>query len=159
MFHARVVAPVVHLLQMGATPERLAWSLAVGAVIGLNPIVGSTTLVCLLIAFIFRLNLIASQITNHLCFPLQLALVVLYLRAGEVLFHTGPPPIPAGAMLHHMRRHPWPTLHMMWTWEWHALVVWLVAAAVLTPLLAAIFRHPLQRLLARMHRSEAECGV
>jgi uncharacterized protein (DUF2062 family) len=154
-FQTRVIAPVIHLLRVGASPQRLAWSFAAGAVVGINPIVGSTTLVCLAIAFVFRLNLIASQIANHLCFPLQLALALAYLRAGQILFHTGPPPMAAGDLMHIMRLHPWSTAATLWTWEWHAIVVWLLAAAILTPLLAAILHPLLNRLLATLHHHDA----
>ena len=154
-FQTRVISPVIHLLRVGASPQRLAWSLAVGAVIGINPIVGSTTLVCLAIAFVFRLNLIASQISNHLCFPLQLALVLAYLRGGQILFHTGPPPMAANDLMHTMRLHPWSTAHTLWTWEWHAIVVWLLAAAIITPLLATILHPLLNRLLATLHHHPA----
>ncbi len=151
-FRRRVVAPLVDLVHVGASPHQLAWSLAAGAVIGINPIVGSTTLLCLGIALGFRLNLIASQIANHLCFPIQLALVLVFLRAGEILFHTGPPPLDAGDLLHLMRTHPGPTAHTLWMWEWHAIVVWLLAATVLMPLIAAILYPILRRLLAALHR-------
>ncbi len=154
-FQARVVAPLLNLLRVGATPRQLAWSLAIGAVIGINPIVGSTTLLCLAVAFVFRLNLIASQIANHLCFPIQLALVLAYLRAGEILFRTGPPPLAANELLHLMRIHPWATTHILWTWEWHAIVVWLLASIIVAPLLAAALHPMLRRLLLRLHHHPA----
>jgi len=155
-FQSRVVTPLIHLLRVGASPRRLAWSLAVGAVIGINPIVGSTTLVCLGVAFTARLNLIASQIANHLCFPIQLALVLVYLRAGEILFRTGPPPLAASDLLHLMRIHPWSTSHILWTWEWHAIVVWLLAGTILTPLIAAVLHPLLRRLLLTLHHHPAQ---
>lgn len=154
-FQTRVVTPVADLLRMGASPRRLAWSLAVGAVIGINPIVGSTTLLSLAVAFIARLNLIASQIANHLCFPIQLALVLVYLRAGEILFHTGPPPLAASELIHMMRIHPWETTQILWTWEWHAIVVWLLAGTIVTPLLAAALHPILRRLLLKLHHHPA----
>ena len=150
-FQIRVVTPLIDLLRMGASPRRLAWSLAVGAVIGINPIVGSTTLLALGIAFLARLNLIASQIANHLCFPIQLALVLVYLRAGEILFRTGPPPLAPNDLIHLMHVHPWTTAQTLWTWEWHAIVVWLLAATILTPLLAAALHPILHRLLLKLH--------
>ena len=150
-FQTRVVTPLLDLLRMGASPRRLAWSLAVGAVIGINPIVGSTTLLSLGVAFLARLNLIASQIANHLCFPIQLALVLVYLRAGEILFRTGPPPIAANELIHLMRIHPWATTQILWTWEWHAIVVWLLAGTIVTPLLAAALHPILRRLLLKLH--------
>ena len=35
------------LLRLGADPDTLAWSLALGVVVGVNPLLGSTTLVAL----------------------------------------------------------------------------------------------------------------
>jgi len=141
---------------MGASPRRLAWSLAVGAVIGINPIVGSTTLLCLAAALAFRLNLLASQIANHLLFPLQLALVLVYLRAGELLFHTGSLPLAPDAFLQAIRHHQWSIAHQLWTWEWHALIVWLLAAAIVTPLLAITLHPLLKRLLLTLHHHPAQ---
>jgi uncharacterized protein (DUF2062 family) len=154
-FEIRVTTPIVDLLRVGTTPRRLAWSLAIGVAIGINPVIGSTTFLCLLVAFLLRLNLIASQIANHLVFPLQLTLVVLYLKAGERLFHTGPPPIDAKELMHAMRRHPWSTTQTLWTWEWHAIIVWLIGAAVLTPVIATILCPMLTRLLAKIRREPA----
>ena len=146
----RVLTPVLNLLRIGATPERLAWSLAVGAVIGINPIVGTTTVLCLAVAAIFRLNLVASQITNHLMFPVQLALVVVWLSLGEMLFRTGPLPLDSSAFIRALHERQWQTVHLLWTWQWHALIVWLLAAVVFTPLLAFALRPILQRLLFRL---------
>ena len=154
-FQLRVVTPLIHLLRVGASPRRLAWSLAVGAVIGINPIVGSTTLVSLGVAFLARLNIIASQIANHLCFPIQLALVLVYLRAGEILFRTGPPPLATKDLIHLMRIHPWSTAQILWTWEWHALIVWAVVAAITCPILAAILTPILTRVHVRLHHEHA----
>jgi uncharacterized protein (DUF2062 family) len=55
----RVLDPLVDLLAQGLTPERLALSLAVGLVLGLFPVVGLTTLLCLAAGFAFRLNHVA----------------------------------------------------------------------------------------------------
>src|SRR5207253_4599020 len=64
--YRRVALPVFALLRMGASPEKLAWSIAVGVLIGINPILGSTTILCLALAFVFRLNVAASQVGNHI---------------------------------------------------------------------------------------------
>ena len=99
--YRRGVLPILALLRMGATPRRLAWSIAAGALIGINPVIGSTTLLCLAVAFRFRLNVVATQIANHAMFPLELALVVPFIRLGSRVFHTAAMPlaprrVPAG---------------------------------------------------------------
>jgi uncharacterized protein (DUF2062 family) len=45
----RVLDPVVFLLAQGLAPDALALSLAVGLVLGLFPIIGATTALCVLL--------------------------------------------------------------------------------------------------------------
>ena len=147
--YRKVVLPVLALLRMGASPQKLAWSIALGLVIGVNPLLGSTTLVCLGLALLFRLNLPASQIANHLMYPVEVALLYPFLRLGAFVFRTGPIPVAPRALFDQVRSHPWPLIKSLWLWEWHALVLWALVAAVLLPVIAAILTPLLQRLLVR----------
>ena len=70
------------------TPRRLAWSLALGVVIGINPSVGLTTLVVVMLAWAFGLNQIASQIGSHVVAPIHLLLFLPFIQLGVYLFHT-----------------------------------------------------------------------
>ena len=155
IFQKRVIAPVIHLLRVGACPHRLAWSLAIGVAIGINPLLGSTTVFCLAVAFVLRLNLVASQITNHLVYPLQLAMFFVFLNLGDRVFHTAALPMGKDAMLSGMRHHPLATTRALWSWEWHALVVWAIAAILITPALAAILTPALRKLLATLQTEPA----
>ena len=151
LFQRRIIQPLLDLLRVGATPRRLAWSLALGFVIGVNPLLGSTTLLCLLLAWIFRLNLVASQLTNHLMYPAEIALFFFFIRIGDAVFQTGHLPLERKALVEAIRHHPLETTRMLWTWEWHAFVVWLVFAAVAMPLIATALRPALNRLLHSLH--------
>lgn len=139
---------------MGATPEKLAWSIAIGLVIGINPILGSTTLVCLAAAAVLRLNLVASQIGNHIVYPLQLILLIPFVHLGTLLFHTAPLKLTTGEILGFARRHPIALIREIWQWEWHALVVWAIAAAILAPIFFLILVPVLRRLLNRIERHQ-----
>ena len=152
----RLLAPLMNLLKTGATPQSLAWSLAIGCVIGVNPLLGSTTVVCLLVAFVFRLNLIASQIANHIVYPLELALFFVFIRVGDRIFHTSKMPLDRKELLHSVKHHPWDTTKLLWNWEWHALIVWAVFAVVAAPLIAAVLTPLLRRALVRMQRAPVE---
>jgi uncharacterized protein (DUF2062 family) len=147
----RVVKPVVDLLRVGATPERLAWSLAMGVVIGINPVLGSTTVLALAAASAFRLNYVASQVSNHIVYPLQLLLFPVWIAMGSVLFGTPRLKLGRRELLMAVKQHPWPMTKALWTWEWHALVVWVFAAAIMMPLLAMGLRPLLQKMLDRLH--------
>ena len=80
--------PIVDLLTQGITPEKIALSIAFGLVLGVFPALGWTTLLCLLVAVWLRLNVPAMQLVNYLAYPLQVALLVPFIRAGEVLFRA-----------------------------------------------------------------------
>ena len=150
-FRRRVVEPVLQLLRMGATPQRLAWSIAMGVVIGINPLLGSTTVLALAFASVFRLNVVASQLGNHLVYPLELLLLPVFLRVGIAVFHSPGLPLEREALFHAVKRHPWDTTRLLWRWEWHALIVWLVFAVVVAPLLQMVLRPVLEHMLAKLH--------
>lgn len=76
----RVQASLVEL-----SPEQAALLLSVGLVLGVFPIMGCPTVLCLLAAFGLRLNLAALQLLNNLSSPLQLALLLPLSRAGTRL--------------------------------------------------------------------------
>ena len=79
----RVVAPILGQLRQGITPEKIALTLALGAVLAVFPVLGSTTLLCGVAALALRLNQPIIQLVNYLCYPLQFVLLLPLLRAGE----------------------------------------------------------------------------
>jgi uncharacterized protein (DUF2062 family) len=151
-FYRRIGLPILALLRMGASPRRLAWSIAVGLAIGINPLLGSTTLACMVVAVVFRLNLAASQVANHAMYPLQIVLMVPFLQLAARVFGEGPLPFSAKTVYAEGRAHPLHLIAQLWTWEWHALIVWAVLAVVLVPVMASLLRPVLQRLLKRVER-------
>jgi uncharacterized protein (DUF2062 family) len=79
------MTPIVGQLRQGATPEKLALTIALGLLLSTFPVLGATTILCGLAAFVFRLNQPLIQIVNYLAYPLQLALLIPFYRAGERL--------------------------------------------------------------------------
>jgi uncharacterized protein (DUF2062 family) len=152
--YRRVALPILALLRMGASPEKLAWSIATGLLIGINPILGSTTVVCLAVAFVFRLNVAASQIGNHIVYPLELFLIIPFINLASRVFHTEPMPLSATELLHAAREHPLELTRRLWLWEWHAFVLWAILAAVAIPILALTLTPILRRLLTRVQHHQ-----
>jgi uncharacterized protein (DUF2062 family) len=147
LFYRRAVLPVLALLRMGASPERLAWSIAAGAVIGISPLLGSTTILCLTVAVVFRLNIAASQLGNHIVYPLELLLVIPFLRLGSIVFRTPPVPLSPAVIMQTARHHPIELIKVLWLWEWHALILWAALSVVLMPLIAFVLTPLLRRLM------------
>ncbi len=144
----RILRPLLRQLRGGVTPRRLAWSLALGMVIGINPSVGVTTVLIVLLAWIFGLNQIASQVGNHVVAPLHIVLFIPFIQLGVHLFHTRRLPF-SRREIEHLSHHPLRLFREIWKWEWHALVIWGIVAAIALPLLAHYIRRALVVLLRR----------
>jgi uncharacterized protein (DUF2062 family) len=117
-------------------------------VVGVNPSVGVSTLIVLLVAWAFGLSKLASMIGTHVVAPLHLLLFVPFIELGVYLFHTRKLPMNR-KQLEHLSHHPLQLVHGIWQWEWHALIVWAVAAVIAMPVLALYLRRALVLLLRR----------
>jgi uncharacterized protein (DUF2062 family) len=129
-------------LLQGLSPRRLALTLALGFAIGCIPVLGIPTLVCAALALALRLNLPAIQAANYAVMPLQLLLIVPFVRLGGWLVATGPTQaIRAGGPLH---LSPWNLIFRMGVLGSQALLAWLViaipAVVLLTFTLTALLR-------------------
>ena len=135
--------PILDLLRQGITPEKIALSVALGVTLGVTPVLGSTSLLCVLAAVLLRLNLPAIQLVNFLVYPLQLVLLVPFIRLGEWIFGAQPLRITPGEIVGLIRADVWNAIDTLWTASIQALAAWfalgslasLVIYASLTPLL------------------------
>ena len=138
-------------LGMGISPDRLALTLALGFAIGCLPLVGVTTGVCLVVAIVLRLNMPAIQAANYAAMPLQLALVLPFMKLGSRLFASGETPTLGKALLQGPLLLALRTSGKVAGQAIGAWVVFAVPAVVLMTLgLAAILR--------RVPAFAAECG-
>ena len=84
-FRRKVKEPLLAELKQGITAKDLALASAVSLAIAVNPFIGTTTLLCLLAGKIFRLNHVVMQTINYFSYPLQIALIIPWIRLGEKL--------------------------------------------------------------------------
>lgn len=124
----RVVDPLLSLLRQGLSPERLALSVAVGIALGVLPVLGTTTLLCTLAAILFRLNVPAMQLVNYLVFSLQLALLIPFIRLGELLYGADPVPLPLGQIQNLLRHDPRQAIATLAGSLLHATTAWFLIA-------------------------------
>src|SRR5579859_3409847 len=87
-------------LREGISPRRLALTLALGFAIGCIPVIGVPTLLCAALALAFRMNLPAIQAANYAAMPLQIFLIVPFVRMGEWLFAEPRQTVAASQLLH-----------------------------------------------------------
>lgn len=147
-FRRRIARPIAELLRQGVTPEKMALSLALGMALGVFPVLGTTTALCALVAFLWRLNLPAIQIVNYFVYPLQIALLIPFFRAGEKLFGAPHLPLSVTQILAAVHASFWGATRFLWTTVWHAAVAWCLIAPLFVSL-AYVILVPLLRRAAR----------
>ena len=141
---------LLELLKQGSTPEKLAFTIALGIAIGCFPIFGVTTILCALLAILFRLNVPAIQVGNYLATPLQLALLVPFLRWGERLFHAARLSLSPQELLTQARNAPDQTARAFLLGQWHAVAAWLLIAPFMVLVFTLLLRPVMRTIMARI---------
>jgi len=126
-------------LQKGISPRRLALTLALGFAIGCIPVVG--------IPMALRLNQPAIQAANYVAMPLQLILIVPFVRMGGWLFaaEDSRQALTASALLH---LSPSGLYTLVGGLAGHAMLAWLVVAAPSVALMTLMLTLMLRRIPA-----------
>lgn len=77
---------VIRFLKQGLSPRSLAISITIGMLLGLLPLLGIGTPLLGVIAWGFRLNLPIMLSVSYLVLPLQLILILPFIKTGEWMF-------------------------------------------------------------------------
>lgn len=147
----RFVQPVVSQLTQGVTPDRIAATLGVGTVCSILPFLGFTTLLNLVVGLALRMNQPLLQGLNQLLTPLQLVLILAYVRAGELLWgHTGDR-FTVAEMIRQFRDLSWPEFLQQFGWAGiHAFTAWTLTAPLIALAIMLVTRPLLRRAAARL---------
>jgi len=149
----KLLLPFLDLLRQGITPEKIALTIALGLALGVIPVIGSTTLLCTGAALALRLNLPAIQLVNAVVYPLQLILIVPFLRAGAWMFgDAGVGALTLSRLIELVRNGVWHAIATLWSATLHALVAWFAVSIVA----ASLVYLALVPLLTRVWRRQAE---
>ena len=133
-------------LRQGISPRRLALTLALGFAIGCVPVVGIPTLLCAALAFTLRLNLPAIQAANYAVMPLQLLLIVPFVRLGGWLVSSSPNHAAQASLLLHTT--PLKLVTQMGSLAGQALLAWVLIAVPAVLLLTFALTLVLRRIPA-----------
>ncbi len=145
----KVRDPLVRELRQGSSPEGLASSVAVGTAIGILPFLGLTTMACAAAGFLLRLNHAGLQIANLLTYPLQVALLVPFVRLGERLSGSAPMPLAPTEIVSRFSESPSAFLAEFGMAGVHGLIGW----AVIVPASCWLLRRSLLPLFRRLSPS------
>jgi len=131
-------------LSQGISPRRLALTLALGFAVGCIPVVGIPTVLCAALALGLRLNLPAIQAANYAAMPLQLVLIVPFVRLGGWVVSAKPARFLVPRALEHLS-----ALNLaarMSGMAGQALLAWLIAAVPAVLLMTLALNLMLRRI-------------
>lgn len=120
---------VLALLRQGLTPKKLALTIALGIVLGLFPVVGTTTILCAAVAIPLRLNLPLIQAVNYLVYPLQIIMIIPFIRMGEWIFGSPKRGMSATEITKFLTADPLGAFSALWALTLPAIVAWTLVAA------------------------------
>lgn len=148
-----VLNPVLTQLTQGITPAKIAQAIAFGVTIGVFPLLGTPTLLSLAVGVPLKLNQPVLQVFRELSYPLQLATVLLFMRAGESLFGAEHVPLSIPMLMERFFAAPGQFLTDFGMIGLYAVVVWLLIAPVLFGAIYFISRPVIEQLSQRLPRT------
>lgn len=134
-FQRWIVEPVVKQLKQGTSPERLSWSVSLGITLGIFPIMGSTSVVCLVIGYIFKLNQPVTHLFKTLTYPIHLPMILVYIHLGEKLNGVPLTPFSIAEMLSQFKDSPAQFARDFGMAALYGVEAWAISAIFLIPLL------------------------
>jgi len=143
----RLGEPVLAQLTLGVTPDKLTATFAVGAACAVFPFLGFTSLLNLGAGLVLRMNQPILQTLNQLLGPLQLLLILAYVRLGEWIWRDQENHFTLAEMLDTFHRSSFGEFLQRFGWAGiHAFTAWLISVPAI---LAAIY-YSLRPVMARL---------
>lgn len=142
----RLINPLLALLQQGLSPRDLALCVALGMGIGLFPVLGVSTPALTVLALTLRLNLAAIQLVSYAISPLQLALIIPFMRLGETILGSEPQPMTISAAMELLTQGVLYAIVTLWDAIVHAALGWIL----IVPLLMFVSYKILVPIFARL---------
>ncbi|MES2923250.1 MAG: DUF2062 domain-containing protein [Verrucomicrobiota bacterium] len=152
----RLVAPVLAQLRQGISMERISWTIALGIVLGMFPVVGTTSMLCALVAWALKLNQPVMHAFNWLVYPLHLASILLFIRLGERLHGVPPLSFSLTQMMAAFRADPLQFGRDFGLAAWHGVSAWLLIAPFAVLLIKLLLTPVVRTLAVSLKRREVK---
>jgi uncharacterized protein (DUF2062 family) len=147
----RVLDVILAQLKQGITPQKISLTLALGMALGIFPILGATTLLCFLFGLWLKLNQPIIQVVNYLIYPLQLVLILVFVRIGEFMVRATPVSFSIPELFRKFHESPREFFRQFGMTGVHGIIGWLLVAPFVAAGLYFLFL-PLMKKLARGHQ-------
>lgn len=141
----KLLSEVRDLSAAGESVRKTACTVALGFAVGMFPLLGVTTIACVLLARVLRLRQAPIQLGNYAALPLQILLVIPFLRLGERLSGAERFVLDFPALLKGFPNIPESTARAVVMAQWHMIVGWAVIAPLTFVLVALVTQALLRR--------------
>lgn len=143
-FKKAVVRPVLNQLRLGITPTKLALSISLGVICGLFPIPGTTALLCILAALVFKLNQVIINVINLILTPINVLMIPVFYKLGHELVNSTSQAISAKEFLSQIRHDFFRAIGTFKSFVLEAIVGWVLMIPFSFVVLFAISYYSLQ---------------
>jgi uncharacterized protein (DUF2062 family) len=140
-------------LKEGMSCSKISLCIVLGVILGIFPVLGTTTLLCAITAFVFRLNLPLIQLVNYAAYPLQLALIAFFYGAGSRLFTGQALLLPGGEIVDLLQQDLWGSIVAFWDLTLYAIFAWLLTGPFIALPLYGTIKPVVRRYPSDQHRS------
>ena len=131
------------------TPHKLAVTVAVGTVVGILPGLGVTTVMGTALAARFRLNIAATVLVSYLVHPLQLLLIIPFIKAGVFMFGLDDLKLTLDEMIAMFKMDWLAALNKLWMANLAAVLAWAILVIPVGALLYFALLPILKRVLPK----------
>lgn len=138
--------PLKKQLLQGVSAEKLSWAVAVGCVMGVFPIMGTTSLVTLFAAWVGKLNKPVTLVFSKLMLPLHLLLILVFIRLGQRLHGVPLLSFSIPELLAQFKASPMQFARDYSLAAWHGVVAWALVGAAAVYLLRLVSLPVLRKL-------------
>lgn len=152
----RILDIVRAQLRQGVTADKIALTLAIGLILGLFPIFGTTSALCVLAALWLKLNQPIIQLVNWFAAPLQLPGIYLFVRIGEQLTRSPPVQFSLTGLVQQFRASPLQFLQQFGMTGLRGVLAWLLIAPLIAAVVYVALLPPLRRLARLRHTGQAD---
>lgn len=151
----RITAMVVAQLMQGVTAPKIALSIALGISLGVFPVIGTTTALCAIAGIRLKLNQPIIQLVNWLVYPLQLALILAFVRIGEWITHAPQVNFSVPELIQTFHDSPLKFLQEFGICQLQGVVAWLFIAPVFTAIVFFALLPSLKRMAPKAKAASA----
>ncbi len=145
---SKYIVKIIALLKKGTSPRELAIAVAVTFVLGLFPVLGSTTILCTAFALMFRLNLPLVHLINYSVYPLQLVMLIPFMKLGEIIFQFENLSYGFEEVVELISNDVFNAISVLWNVTLQGIGAWLIIAPVVSYTLYLIL-HPAFRRIGK----------